>query len=760
MQDSSKETTKDDDSLLLDKPIQLDSEDKLERSKIVDAIKDRIDRIFSHKSKKSATIGIEGSWGSGKTSIINLVLNKFDENWEDINRHDIAHSVGNWVVNNIKLYWACISVHMNFYSDESKELMITNSLFAPRRAHGNKKNNSSSTPLIIFFNPWNYSNNGQILNDFFRAINNTIEKEDMLIASEFRKNASKYVPNIMDSKTLGIGGSLSIWPFGVSARFSKTIAQKPVYESKDLLDKTLKYLNKKILVIIDDIDRLDVDDTLLILKLTKIVADFSNMVFILAYDKDKTIQKINMKFEGSNTSEEGIGDNFIDKIVQYHFHIPKTGILNYGQYSTELFKTIGKSVNIETWDNSTWDPTYSHYWYVLLYTPRSIKQYINNIRIRLSIIDVREIHLLDFLLIEIVRVCAIDVYNYVYDSKLEIIHFGGVLLGNKEHSQEYHESLLQKIANKAPVAHRDIIMCILLNLFPLNEIHHRNGLRICSQDHFEKYFTMSLDPQNISEAGIEILKNKLYEGNNTFIEYAKKIKGIEYGNRVRVYERIITDIKNNDIIRLANLLQSLWELSENAVWPLELRSTYSIAFLILEKLDDYDMRKKILLGSIENMNIKHSYLYFLYNISMRQELKGEKELLSESVIEELCSICIKQLESKSKISELLTNGSDLQVILDFWFEYGLNSAKQFALRLLQSNDTLIKLLRNYVKPITIPLSIDRAVLSKYFDDISIVDNAVAKLDKNKLNKRDAEIIDWYENALNTISEKDNGNTNN
>ena len=755
MNKPSKETTNSSEPLLLDKPIQLDSEDKLERSKIVDAIKNR---ITNHTSKESITIGIEGSWGSGKTSIINLVLNKFDKNWRDINRHDITHYVGNWIVNRIKLYWTCISIHMNFYSYKSKKLMIINSIFVHNKNHGNKKHDFSNNPLIIFFNPWNYSNNEQILNDFFRSIHSAIKKEDRGIARKFRKNASKYVPNIMDSKTLGIGGSLSIWPFGVSARFSKTIAQKPVYESKGLLDRTLQRLDKKIIVIIDDIDRLDADETLLIFKLTKIVADFPNMVFILAYDKDKTIQKINTRFEGNAAPGESTGDNFIDKIVQYHFHIPKTDILNYGKYSTELFKTIGKSVNIETWDNSTWDPTYSYYWYVLLHTPRSIKQYINNIRIRLSIIDVREIYLLDFLLIEIVRICAVDVYNYVYDSKLKLIHIGGMLLENKGHSQKNHESLLKEISDKAPIAYRDIIMRILLDLFPLNEIGYFYDLRISSEDHFDKYFTMSLDPHNISETEIETLRNKLSEGSNAFIEYTKKFKGIQYINRLRVCKRIINDIENNDYIRLTNLLLGLWELSENGVWPLKAPDIHNVARDILEKLD-YDDRKKSLLTAIENENIICSDLYFLTILSKpelinSEEQKRQKELLSSDDIDVLRSRCIKKLESESKTPELLTNRSDFHLILELWYDYEkenklLNGYKNFALKLLESKDALIKLLRYFYTIMTIPPNIKRNDLSKHFDDITVVDQAVAKLDKNKLTEEERKIVDMYDIALNS-----------
>ncbi len=746
----------DDASSLLDKPIQSDSEDKLERSKIVNAIKSRID---NHKSTESITIGIEGSWGAGKTSIINLLLNKFDENWRDMDRHDIVHSVGNWIVNKIKLYWSCISIHMNFYSDVSNELMITNSLFAPRRGHGNKKHDYSNTPLIIFFNPWNYSNNGQILNDFFRAINNAIEKEDMLITSEFRKNASRYVPNIMDSKTLGIGGSLSIWPFGVSARFSKTIAQKPVYESKGLLDRTLQRLDKKIIVIIDDIDRLDVDETLLIFKLTKIVADFPNMVFILAYDKDKTIQKINTKFEGNPIlgttsfegnfidgnkklkgnlipgimhSYDGVGDNFIDKIVQYDFHIPKTHRFNYEKYFAELIEVINVYSNLEISDIDTWNTAYKYYLYTLLQTPRNAKQYIKNIITRLSIIDAKEICLQDFLLIEAVRIYAIDVYNSIYDNKLALVYYVSPPAEPRTHGKKQYNSLLQEICGKSPVKNKKIIMDILLYLFPYEENLYEYSLRICTKYDFDKYFTMSLDPRYISEKEIEELKNKLNKGINVSVEYSKKIFGnIAYENRYSVCRRILTHIESYNHVQLTNLLPSLWELSENGVWPLHGQDIWYFERRILEKLN-YVSREKSLLSAIQNVNIKYIHLYFLIILNKRQKENKQKELFREVDIDKLRSMRIEELESKYKMD-----------------------IKKFAISFIKSKDNLIKLLCCYPNITTKSISINRAALSKYFDDIAVVDHAVTQLNKNVLNERDTEIIDWYENALNSSMEEGN-----
>jgi predicted KAP-like P-loop ATPase len=53
-----------------DKPISLQSEDKLYRKNFVTALANEISRL---KDRDSSVIGLYGKWGSGKTSIIKLL---------------------------------------------------------------------------------------------------------------------------------------------------------------------------------------------------------------------------------------------------------------------------------------------------------------------------------------------------------------------------------------------------------------------------------------------------------------------------------------------------------------------------------------------------------------------------------------------------------------------------------------------------------------------------------------------------------------
>lgn len=66
-----------------DQPIGQDEEDKLNRTPFVDEIVELVDRYTEADEKKDnhdgLVIGLEGAWGSGKTSVLNLLENRFQK---------------------------------------------------------------------------------------------------------------------------------------------------------------------------------------------------------------------------------------------------------------------------------------------------------------------------------------------------------------------------------------------------------------------------------------------------------------------------------------------------------------------------------------------------------------------------------------------------------------------------------------------------------------------------------------------------------
>ena len=62
--------------MILDKPIKTKEEDLLGHEPLAVRIAEAIGNLSPDALSESFVVGIEGSWGSGKTSLINLVLEK------------------------------------------------------------------------------------------------------------------------------------------------------------------------------------------------------------------------------------------------------------------------------------------------------------------------------------------------------------------------------------------------------------------------------------------------------------------------------------------------------------------------------------------------------------------------------------------------------------------------------------------------------------------------------------------------------------
>lgn len=64
-----------------DQPIGQDKDDELNRTPFVDEIVELVERYTEADEKKDnhdgLVIGLEGDWGSGKTSVLNLLENRF-----------------------------------------------------------------------------------------------------------------------------------------------------------------------------------------------------------------------------------------------------------------------------------------------------------------------------------------------------------------------------------------------------------------------------------------------------------------------------------------------------------------------------------------------------------------------------------------------------------------------------------------------------------------------------------------------------------
>lgn len=183
-----------------------------------------------------------------------------------------------------------------------------------------KKLKESNEIIIIPFNAWKFEDSPSLLKEYFNTIGKELNKYD--------GNASKAFHNYV----------LSIFNYGgVNLKsFVEGISDYIIGNRDNSLDKTKKIvedLDKKIVIIIDDIDRLKKKELFEVLKLIRNLSDYPNFYIITTIDNNYLIKE--GKIDGS----------YLEKIFNLQIDLPL--ITNYvlNEYYNEC---IDKLLDKET----------------------------------------------------------------------------------------------------------------------------------------------------------------------------------------------------------------------------------------------------------------------------------------------------------------------------------------------------------------------------------------------------------------------------
>ena len=198
-----------------DTPIANTTLDLFGRSKIVDEIVKTIN-IKSKTDHSCFVIGIYAKWGEGKTSVLNLIEEKLLSQQDNI--------------------------------------------------------------VISKFNPWFFKDQESLLFDFFNSI------DGGNISEAFLNNLRKYGPIV----SMGISGVINMFAPGAGFILNKSVTKfidkipeikiSPI-ERKRELNRNIVDSKKHLVMLIDDVDRLDKEETHALFKLIKQTADFDNTIF-------------------------------------------------------------------------------------------------------------------------------------------------------------------------------------------------------------------------------------------------------------------------------------------------------------------------------------------------------------------------------------------------------------------------------------------------------------------------------------------------
>lgn len=193
--------------------------------------------------------------------------------------------------------------------------------------------NQSAHAYVMEFNPWNSMSPQTVIEDYFQQLNNFVSP----LYTPLEKSLLSYVHALTK---ININQNIN--------QLLNLLLPNPkesLCKLKENVEKGLKHIDKPIIVIIDDIDRLEKEELFEVLKLIRNTGCFTNLLYIVAYDEKYVTQQLKHK---------GIYDGklFLEKIFVTQVALPKADL-------TEVFITfkmqVRSMVKRSSWVNSCFD---------------------------------------------------------------------------------------------------------------------------------------------------------------------------------------------------------------------------------------------------------------------------------------------------------------------------------------------------------------------------------------------------------------------
>ena len=181
------------------------------------------------------------------------------------------------------------------------------------------KDTISDSAYVIEFNPWICRNPEQVTNNFFSSLRDQLPHRHFFLSRSIMQYA-KCLDTISISPSTFFSINLSNLATGGS-----------LLERKKKLSEKISRLNKPIVVIIDDIDRLDRDEVFEVLRIIRNTADLSNIIYLVAFDKKYVSSVLSERNSFVNTSA------YLEKIFQIEIQLPLvTGEMIWTTFENEL----------------------------------------------------------------------------------------------------------------------------------------------------------------------------------------------------------------------------------------------------------------------------------------------------------------------------------------------------------------------------------------------------------------------------------------
>jgi hypothetical protein len=362
--------------------------------------------------------------------------------------------------------------------------------------------------IPISFNPWRYQDENELLRGFYVEVSDALKRSLTLRREKLGRQLEKY-GDVVSTLTLGRIDKLK--------EIGTNLSTVEIDQKKEMLYKILKEEQKRAVIFMDDIDRLENAEIQAVFRLVKLSADAPYTTYILAFDPEMVEAALEERYGGGRP---GAGRNFIEKIIQVPLHLPRASTFALRDYCFEAIDEAVREANIELSEGQvqSFVQHFNEGLLIRLRTPRTAIRYGNALVFSLPLLK-GEVNYVDLMLIEGIRIFYPHLYNSIRNNPDVLLGLRWERLLERSAGQNSALSLLNTWMEGLTGDEREAATRLVGFLFPrfgriidgetesvyLNEAKGRwaEQQRVTSEQYFDRYFSYTVIRGDISDLEID-----------------------------------------------------------------------------------------------------------------------------------------------------------------------------------------------------------------------------------------------------------------
>jgi len=363
---------------------------------------------------------------------------------------------------------------------------------------------------IARFTPWATSDVGGLLEDFYASLSSALPKDQrQKIRSALGTLAQVAAPAANAIPWAGAAVAAAAQAGGTALK------QQPSWDVafRKASDR-LKDFGTPVLLIADDIDRLQTDELLALLKVVRLLGRFPGVHYLLAYDETTLYQTLSAAKLA--TGSDDAAARFMEKIVQYPLVVPPL-------LGSQLLSRLDQGIDLALADAGRRDIVSARLnglvpvFLSQLATPRAIDRFLAQLRHHLPLVHQDEIDDEDVIILTLLRTTFPTLYLQLPRWRRELVtgHTDEMKRGSPR--IEYEAFDLDPLLRTVPERSQSDAKALIHDLFPMTARQSQwnrdsSTRRVCNDRYFDRYFAMGIPTGDVSDVEVTAAVRQAAEG--------------------------------------------------------------------------------------------------------------------------------------------------------------------------------------------------------------------------------------------------------